>query len=83
MIMMQDWNSYRDSLLVQVGDYAKQAPDVLRGLITIEGAAVKTGHLEPKIEPLFKVAGYIFRQQNTPCSLQISKVLPSIKRRAS
>lgn len=68
--------------------YTKQTPDVLRGLMTIEDATVedatvKTNQLEPKIKPLLKVAGYIFRQQNTPYSLQISKVLPSIKRRAS
>ena len=63
--------------------YTKQTPDVLRGLMTVEDATVKTNQLEPKIKPLFKVAGYIFRQQNTPYSLQISKVLPSIKRRAS
>ncbi|WP_204359616.1 hypothetical protein [Marinomonas primoryensis] len=81
--MMQDWNSQRDSLLVQVGDYAKQTPDVLRRLMTIEDVTVKTSQLEPKIKPLFKAAGYIFRQENTPYSLQISKVLPSIKRRAS
>jgi hypothetical protein len=48
MIMMQDWNSQRDSLLVQVGDYAKQTPDVLRRLMTIEDATVKTSQLEPK-----------------------------------
>ncbi|HEX7986578.1 MAG TPA: carboxymuconolactone decarboxylase family protein, partial [Duganella sp.] len=29
--MMQDWNTYRDSLLEKVGDYAAQSPDVMRG----------------------------------------------------
>ena len=47
--MMQDWNAYRDSLLERVGDYAKQSPDVMRGLMTIDNAAAKTGYLEPKI----------------------------------
>lgn len=54
--MMQDWNTYRDSLLERVGDYAKQSPDVMRGLMTIDNAAVKTGQLEPKIHELIALA---------------------------
>lgn len=54
--MMQDWNGYRDALLARVGDFAKQTPDVMRGLATIENAAVKTGHLEPKIHELIALA---------------------------
>lgn len=54
--MMQDWNNYRDSLLERVGDYAKQSPDVLRGLMTIEAAAAKTAHLEPKMHELIALA---------------------------
>lgn len=30
--MMQDWNGYRTSLLKRVGDFAKQSPDVMRGM---------------------------------------------------
>lgn len=54
--MMQDWNDYRESLLERVGDYAKQSPDVMRGLMTIDNAAGKTGHLEPKIHELIALA---------------------------
>lgn len=54
--MMQDWNAYRDTLLERVGDYAKITPDVMRGLMTIEGAAVKTGKLEPNIHELIALA---------------------------
>ncbi len=54
--MMQDWNTYRDSLLERVGDYAKQSPDVMRGLMTIDNAAAKTGHLDPKIHELIALA---------------------------
>ncbi|WP_109476176.1 carboxymuconolactone decarboxylase family protein [Paraburkholderia sp. C35] len=54
--MMQDWNAYRESLLERVGDYAKQTPDVMRGLMTIENAAVKTGHLDSKIHELIALA---------------------------
>lgn len=54
--MMQDWNSYRETLLARVGDYAQQSPDVVRGLMTIDGAAAKSGHLEPKIHELIALA---------------------------
>lgn len=54
--MMQDWNGYRDALLGRVGELAKQTPDVVRGLVTIENAAVKTGHLEPKMHELIALA---------------------------
>ncbi|WP_212632078.1 MULTISPECIES: carboxymuconolactone decarboxylase family protein [Pseudomonas] len=53
---MNDWNAYFDALLDRVGDLAKQSPDILRGLTTIEGAAVKTGQLEPKIHELIALA---------------------------
>ncbi|MGL6242694.1 carboxymuconolactone decarboxylase family protein [Pseudomonas sp.] len=53
---MQDWNAYRESLLERVGDYAKQSPDVMRGLTTIDNAAVKTGRLEPKVHELIALA---------------------------
>ena len=54
--MMQDWNAYREDLLERVGDYAKQSPDVIRGLMTIDNAAAKTGHLEPKMHELIALA---------------------------
>ncbi len=54
--MMQDWNTYRDSLLERVGDYAKLSPEVIRGLVTMDNAAAKTGHLEPKMHDLIALA---------------------------
>ncbi|MCU6497945.1 carboxymuconolactone decarboxylase family protein [Duganella vulcania] len=54
--MMQDWNAYRDALVAKVGDYAKITPDVMRGLATVEGAALKTGKLEPKMHELIALA---------------------------
>ncbi|WP_217505292.1 carboxymuconolactone decarboxylase family protein [Pseudomonas corrugata] len=53
---MNDWNTYRTALLERVGDLATQSPDILRGLNTIDGAAAKTGHLEPKIHELIALA---------------------------
>ncbi|MBB3008595.1 carboxymuconolactone decarboxylase family protein [Cupriavidus alkaliphilus] len=54
--MMKDWNAYRDALLARVGEFAQQSPDVIRGLQTIDNAAVKTGHLEPKMHELIALA---------------------------
>lgn len=54
--MMQDWNAYRETLLERVGDYAKQSPDVMRGLMTIDNAAAKTGHLEAKFHEMIALA---------------------------
>ena len=53
---MQDWNAYREDLLERVGDYAKQSPEVIRGLMTIDNAAAKSGHLEPKMHELIALA---------------------------
>ncbi|WP_211322905.1 carboxymuconolactone decarboxylase family protein [Pseudomonas palleroniana] len=53
---MQDWNAYRDALLDRVGEYAKQSPDVVRGLTKIDGAAAKTGHLDAKTHELIALA---------------------------
>lgn len=54
--MMQDWNGYRTSLLERVGDFAKQSPDVMRGMAALNNAAAKTGHLEPRIHELISLA---------------------------
>lgn len=54
--MMQDWNDYRTSLLERVGDFAKQSPDVMRGMAALDNAAAKTGNLEPKIHELISLA---------------------------
>lgn len=54
--MMQDWNGYRTSLLERVGDFAKQSPDVMRGMAALDNAAAKTGHLEPRIHELISLA---------------------------
>ncbi|WFU12775.1 carboxymuconolactone decarboxylase family protein (plasmid) [Rhizobium sp. CB3090] len=53
---MHDWNAYRDALLGRVGEYAKLAPDVLRGLHTIEASAKNTGLLDPKFHELIALA---------------------------
>lgn len=54
--MMQDWNTYRDAVLGRVGEYAKLSPDTVRGFQMLDGAAAKTGRLEPKIHELIALA---------------------------
>lgn len=54
--MMQNWNAYRDSLMARVGDYAKQSPDVVNGVMMIGNAAATTGRLDPKIHELIALA---------------------------
>ena len=54
--MMHDWNTYRESLLERVGEFASQSPQVMKGLATIDGAAEKSGHLEPKVHELIALA---------------------------
>lgn len=54
--MMNNWNDYRTALLARVGEFSELNPDVMRGLHTIEGSALKTGHLEPKIHELIALA---------------------------
>lgn len=54
--MMKDWNTYRDSLMERVGDFAKETPDVIRGLTTIDNAAAKVGHLDAKFHELIALA---------------------------
>lgn len=56
MSKMQDWNAYREALFGRVGEFGKLSPDVLRGLGVLEGSAVKTGKLEPKIHELIALA---------------------------
>ncbi|HDR8918323.1 TPA: carboxymuconolactone decarboxylase family protein [Burkholderia vietnamiensis] len=51
-----DWNAYRESLLIRVGELAAISPDVLRGLQTLDNAASITGHLDPKTHELIALA---------------------------
>ncbi|MGL6260421.1 carboxymuconolactone decarboxylase family protein [Vibrio sp. WXL103] len=54
--MNNDWNEYRDQLMGKIGEFAKESPDVVKGLMTMDSAAAKTGHLEPKIHELIALA---------------------------
>lgn len=54
--MMQDWDTYRTSLLERVAEYGKQSPDTLRAVVALDHAASKKGQLEPKIHELIALA---------------------------
>ena len=53
---MQDWNAYRDALLAKVADYGKLSPDVMRGLLTMDGGAAKMRRLDTKTHELIALA---------------------------
>jgi len=55
-LVMQDWNTYRDSLLQRVSDYAKLAPDVMRALSAIDTGTVKIAKLDAKTHELIALA---------------------------
>lgn len=54
--MLEDWNTYRTELHARVGDFAKLSPDVMRGMVAMDGGAAKTGHLDPKVHELIALA---------------------------
>lgn len=53
---MQDWNSYRDSLLQYVAKFAKFAPDTMRALSAIDVGTSKIGKLDSKTHELIALA---------------------------
>ena len=53
---MQDWNAYRDALLAKVADYGKLSPDVMRGLLTMDGGASKMRRLDAKTHELIALS---------------------------
>jgi AhpD family alkylhydroperoxidase len=54
--MMQDWNTYRDSLMERVHEYAKESPSTMKAVAMLDSAASKTGHLDAKTHELIALA---------------------------
>lgn len=54
--MINDWNTYRSELMAKVGEFAEQSPDVVKGLMSMDGSAQKTGNLDPKTHELIALA---------------------------
>lgn len=53
---MMDWNTYRDQLMVGIGELAALTPDTVRGYQTASGAGSKTNHLDAKTRELISLA---------------------------
>lgn len=53
---MMDWNTYRQQIGASVSGFAKLSPDTVKGYGTLNGAAQKTGLLDPKTRELIAVA---------------------------
>lgn len=51
---MIDWKEYSGQLMEDVGQFAKLAPDTMRGLIAIGSAPAK--HLHPKVHELIALS---------------------------
>lgn len=62
-------------LLERVGDYAKKSPELVRGLTAMDGAAAKTGHLEPKIHELIALAVAITTRCDGCISMHTNKAV--------
>ncbi|MFT0862634.1 carboxymuconolactone decarboxylase family protein [Ancylobacter sp. G4_0304] len=53
---MMDWNTYRDQVLVGVGEVGKLSPDTVRGYVQLGAAGGKTNHLDAKTRELIALA---------------------------
>ena len=54
--MKQDWNANHASVMERVGAFAAQNPELMQGLMTMDGAAAKSGHLTPVVHELIALA---------------------------
>src|SRR5258708_35941177 len=53
---MLDWNTYRQQLMLRVGEIAEISPDTIKGYQTLSAAGQKTNLLGPKIRELISLA---------------------------
>ena len=53
---MLDWNTYRQQLMVRVGEIGKISPETVKGYQTLSAAGQKTNLLGPKIRELISLA---------------------------
>ena len=53
---MLDWNTYRQQLIVKVGEIAKLSPDTIKGYQALSAAGQKTNLLGPKTRELISLA---------------------------
>src|SRR6267154_3677261 len=53
---MLDWNTYRQQLIVRIGEIARLSPDTIKGYQALSAAGQKTNLLGPKIRELISLA---------------------------
>jgi len=53
---MLDWNTYRQQLMLRVGEIAEISPDTIKGYQTLIAAGQKTNLLGPKVRELISLA---------------------------
>ena len=53
---MLDWNTYRQQLMVRVGEIGKISPETVKGYQTVSAAGQKTNLLGPKVRELISLA---------------------------
>jgi AhpD family alkylhydroperoxidase len=53
---MLDWNTYRQQLMVRVGEIGKISPETVKGYQTLSAAGQKTNLLGPKVRELISLA---------------------------
>jgi AhpD family alkylhydroperoxidase len=53
---MLDWNTYRQQLMVRVGEMGKISPEIVKGYQTLSAAGQKTNLLGPKVRELISLA---------------------------
>ncbi|MEM5312555.1 carboxymuconolactone decarboxylase family protein [Paraburkholderia sp. JHI869] len=73
--MMQDWNKYRDALVVRAAEFGKENPEVPRGMAALQGAAEKSGTLEPKIHELIALAVAVTTRCDGCISVHVKKAV--------
>ncbi|EPE94667.1 carboxymuconolactone decarboxylase family protein [Rhizobium grahamii] len=53
---MLNWKEYRTQLRDRIGEFAKIAPETIKGYQTLSNAGQKTNHLDPKQRELIALA---------------------------
>jgi AhpD family alkylhydroperoxidase len=53
---MLDWNTYRQQLMIRIGEIAKLSPDTIKGYQALSAAGQKTNLLGPKTRELISLA---------------------------
>src|SRR5215469_2675206 len=53
---MNDWNEYREQLMLRLGEFSKLTPETMKGIASLGQAGEKTNHLDAKTRELVSLA---------------------------